>query len=179
MNGMSAPSVAPAPVVLPCVALSGVDGQIGEESYHRITNQNDWVKLWRKHKGDQTGGEYDFHYDPLGLPSVDFNQVMVIALFHSPDDSWDGFQAESISENPEEIKIRFRLKFHQTLNGSEVRPFPNKPEACDDEVKDKNNGLARKPYGFFFIPKSNKMIIMERRYGYSDPKEDFRFPALK
>ncbi len=174
LNGLSAPSVAPAPVVLPCVALSGVDSHVGEKSYLRISNLKDWVKLWHKHKGVKPEGEYDFHYDPLNLPIVDFDRYMVIALFEAPAEYRDEFQAHSISEKSEEIRICFRTKGHQT---GRVVPFPNQPKGCSDEDLES----PRKAYGFFFVPKSNKTIIMEERVWGTDSEvvETFRFPALK
>lgn len=177
LNGLSAPSVAPAPVVLPCVALSGVDSQVGEKSYLRISNLKDWVKLWHKHKGEKPEGEYDFHYDPLNLPIVDFERYMVIALFEAPAEYLDGFQADSISETAEKIIFRFHIKGHQT---GFARPFPNNPEDSGNEGEDEDPEPVRKAYGFFFVPKSNKMIVMERRFLLEDKLEEaFRFPALK
>ncbi len=173
LNSLREPAVAPAPVVLPCVALSGADSQIGEKSYLRITNENDWVKLWRKHKGDKSGGEYDFHYDPVGLPIVDFERVMVIALF---EQGWDGFRADSISESATEMIFCFRTHGHSTgFSG----PFPNNPEDGVDEHEDPELEPEQKSYGFFFVPKSNKTIVLGKKSTESKINEIFRISALK
>jgi hypothetical protein len=176
LNSLREPAAAPAPVVLPCVALSGVDSHVGEKIYLRITNLKDWVKLWRKHKGNKSEGDYDFHYDPLGLPTVDFEQYMVIALFEEPDDCTDGFQAESISESAEKITIRFQVKGHQI---GFARPFPNNPADGVDEGDDPEPEPVQKAYGFFFVPKSKKAIVMKQQVRDFEPFEVFQFPALK
>jgi len=171
LNSLREPAVAPAPVVLPCVALSGADSQIGEKSYLRITNENDWVKLWRNHKGDQSGGEYDFEHDPLGLPIVDFNQFMVLALFEGRDESPDGFQADSISESPEEMTIRFLGMGNSTGFAKE---FEGNPECSVEEPA----APVRHAYGFFFVPKSSKAIVLQKMFKNSNT-DVFKFPALK
>jgi len=171
LNSLREPTVAPVHVVLPCVALSGAHSQIGEKSYLRITNENDWVKLWRKHKGDQSGGEYDFHHDPLGLPVVDFERFMVIALF---EQGWDGFRADPLSESATEMTFCFRTHGHST---GFARPFPNKPEDCVGD--DDDWGPEQKSYGFFFVPKSNKTIIIGKKSTETEVHEIFRISALK
>ncbi len=171
LSGFRAPAVAPAPKVLPCVALYGVDSQIGEKGYQRITKENEWVKLWRNHKGDQSGGEYDFEHDPLGLPIVDFNQFMVLALFEGRDDSPDGFQADSISESPEEMTIRFLGMGNSTGFAKE---FEGNPECSVEE----SAAPVRHAYGFFFVPKSSKAIVLQKMFKNSNT-DVFKFPALK
>lgn len=171
LNSLHEPEVAPAPKVLPCVALYGLDSQIGEKGYLRITKQSEWVKLWRKHKGDQSGGEYDFEHDPLGLPIVDFNQFMVLALFEGHDESPFGFQAESISETPDEMTIRFVGMGNSTGFAKE---FEGNPECSVEE----SAAPIRHAYGFFFVPKSSKAIILQKMFKKSNT-DVFRFPAFK
>lgn len=175
LNSLREPAVAPAPVVVPCVSLSGTGSHVEETSYLRITKLDDWVKLWRKHKGDQSKGEYNNYYDPLGLPLVDFDRYMVIALFEDTEVCMFGFRAESISEKPDEIRICIHRKGPQT---GVVRPFPNvpanEPECSASEARE----AVQQAYGFFIVPISKKMIILEQMED-GETEEIFQIPALK
>ena len=135
----------------PCVTITGADSHITELGYHRLLTSDSWTKLWQKHKGADTNKEYDSYYDPLGLPVVDFENYMVIAIFQGSRFNSAGLSAESFLENDESITIRFDDKHYQTASFS------------FGDGADANNGGAEKAtvYGFFILPKSNKTVLLE------------------
>lgn len=175
LNRLHEPKAAPAPVVIPCVTLSGAETRVEKTSYLRITRLDDWVKLWRKHKGDRSEGEYHLYYDELGLPLVDFDRYMVIAVFEDTQVCAYGFRVESVSEWSDEIRIHIHRK------GPSIgfaKPFPNEPanepecSACEAQES------VPQAYGFFVIPASKKRIILEHREE-GEMKEVFGLPPLK
>ena len=65
----------------PLVTLTGTDSHVKERSYHRVTSEDEWIKIWQRHKGEKESKDYDLFYNPLGLPYIDFEKCMVIAVF--------------------------------------------------------------------------------------------------
>lgn len=152
-------------LIEPCVSLAGANSGITKREIHRITKQDDWIRLWQKHKGLEVTGEYDFHYDPAGLPLVDFQRYMVIAIFQGS--GWNSARAKAVSieDQPEQIVVRYDDKGYQTFG----------PDGGGDEVT---------PYGIFVVPRSNKAVAvgeMVRQYKNEAPKWEQRavFPKLE
>ena len=153
----------PTPVV-PCVALSGADSEVAAAECHRVTNLADWAALWLKHLGRAGSGKYDLYYDKLGLPLVDFDRYMVMAIFEGQTWNCAGLTAVSIEENPDRVVLRFVRKSYQTLG----------PDGGGRKVT---------PYGFFVVPRSTKRFVIEEDVhgligGAPEWKERATFPAL-
>lgn len=153
-----------AAAVSPCVVLTGADSHVTERGYHRITSLNDWAKLWQTHKGANDGEQYDLFYDPLGLPLVDFDNYMVIAIFQGGGWNSAGLNAISVSEEQERIFFRFDDRSYQTAG-------PN------------GGGKQVNVYGFFVIPRSPKPVIVEENVQGlkgkpAEWKERITFPKL-
>ena len=125
-----------------CVALSGDDSRCTERSYHRVTSMQEWVQIWQKHKTGEASREYDLYFDELGLPLVDFDGYMVIAIFQGSGWNNAGLKAVSITEEEDRVLFRFDNKTFQTAG----------PDGGGRKVT---------VYGFFVIPRSSKAVVLE------------------
>jgi hypothetical protein len=150
--------------VRPCVVITGADSKVAEHSYHRITSQKEWINAWQRHKGEKESDDYNDHYNPLGVPEVDFEKFMVIAIFQGSSFNSAGLTAVSITEAADRILFRFDDKSFQTLGG---------------------DGGAQKVsvFGFFVIPRSMVSVVVEEnvqnlKNSPPDWKEQISFPKL-
>lgn len=128
--------------ISPCVALTGADSHVSERGYFRITTLKDWTRIWQEHKGLKQNEEYDVYSDPAGLPLVDFERFMVIAVFQGRSWNSAGLRAVSIVEEQERIVFRFDDKSYQTAG----------PDGGGKQVS---------AYGFFVIARSTKAVVLE------------------
>ena len=128
--------------VRPCVTITGAYSHVSERSYHRITSEEQWTRVWQKHKGQKEDERYDLYYNPLGLPFVDFDGYMVIAIFQGSSWNSAGLKAVSISEEVNRIVFRFDDKSYQTAG----------PDGGGKKVT---------VYGLFVVPRSAKAVILE------------------
>jgi hypothetical protein len=122
----------------PCVVISGADSRVTKPRYERITSQDEWARLWQEHKGEKNGAPYDFHYDLLTLPMIDFDQYMVLAVFQGESANNAGFQFDSMTEDVTHIVFKYVNKGYQTMGGQ-------------DNVA---------VYGFFVVRQSTKPIVL-------------------
>lgn len=153
-----------AAIARPCVTITGTDSNISERCYRRITAEEDWTRVWQKHKGQKENEEYNLYYNPLGLPLVDFDRYMVIGVFQGSGANNAGLNAVSISEEQDRIVLRFENKSYQTLG----------PDG---------GAKAVTVYGFFVVPRSAKSVTLEENVqgligGPPVWKERITFPKL-
>jgi hypothetical protein len=151
----------------PCVVITGANSHITERRYCRITSADDWAQVWQEHRGEKPTGQYDLYYDPLTLPSIDFDRYMVIAIFQGNGWNSAGLRFISISEENGRMIFRFRDKRYQT-GGSGADGGRKKATA----------------YGFFVVPRSTKPIVLEEDMQnlIGEPpiwKERITFPRLQ
>jgi hypothetical protein len=142
IHGMAAEPEPAVTGIKPCVTLTGADSRVAERGYHRITSMNEWVDVWRKHKGSPEGGEYDHYYNPLGIPAIDFDRFMVIAVFQGAGMNSAGLDAVWLSPDEDRIVVRFDDKSYQTLG----------PDGGGKHVA---------VFGFFVLPRSSKPVLLE------------------
>ena len=157
----------------PYVTLSGTDSQIKERSCLLVSTEVDWIKLWQRHKGVKEAKPYDVYFNPLSLPTVNFDQCVVVAIFQGAESNNAGLRAVSFAEVEGRIVLRFENKTYQTAESS-VRASRSKPGEIVVEVP--TTGI----YGFFVIAKTDKTIVVEEgvRQLLSEPlswKERARF----
>jgi len=133
--------------ITPCVIITGADSQVQEPRYLRITDLEDWAKLWMEHKGERRFQEYDWFYDPLTLPWVDFEHYMVIAVFLGSRTNIARLSLGSMTEDDSEIVLRYEKKSYQTI----VRA----PQTFA------SSGVKSNVFGFFVVPVSSKQIRIE------------------
>lgn len=130
------------PALRPCVVLTGTDSQVKERSCLRIESQEEWTKVWRRHRGDDAAAPYDEYFNPLGLPGIDFDKYMVVAVFQGEGWNSAGVKAVSIVEEKDRILFRFEGKWYQTAG----------PDGGGKKVS---------VYGFFVLPRTAKTVVVE------------------
>lgn len=128
--------------IRPSVVLTGSDSHIQKRGYHRVESKKEWIKLWRQHKGDKGTAEYDRDFNPLGLPRIEFDQVMVIAIFQGSGWNSAGLEAVEVREQQDHVLFRFDDKSYQTAG----------PDGGGRQVT---------VYGFFVLPRSPKPVVLE------------------
>jgi len=126
----------------PHMTLTGSDSQMADCSYHRITSEAEWIKIWQRHKGEKEAKDYDLFYNPLGLPYIDFEKCMVIAVFQGTGWNSAGLSASQILETNERIVLRFESKSFSTAG----------PDGGAKQVS---------VYAFFLLPRSSKTVVLE------------------
>ncbi len=126
----------------PLVTLTGADSHVKERSYYRITSEDEWITIWQRYKGAKESKGYDLFCNPLGLPNIDFEKCMVIAVLQGSGWNSAGLTAVAVLEAKDGIVLRFRDKFYQTGG----------PHGGGKQVA---------VYGFFVLPRSNKTVVLE------------------
>lgn len=142
IRGLTAEQEKATTIVKPCVTITGADSHVSECGYHRIASMKEWIQVWQKHEGHKVDEEYDLYYNPLGVPLVDFDNYMVIAIFQGSSWNSAGLSAVSISQEEDRIVFRFDDKSYQTLG----------PDGGGKRVT---------VYGFFVVRRSAKAVILE------------------
>ena len=161
-------------IISPCVALAGADSRVAEPGYHRIVSLEDWTRIWRQHKGLKQDKAYDLYMDPAGLPLVDFDRFMVIAIFRGSGWNSAGVKAISMVEEQERMVLRFEDKAYQTF-------AVEGPGAEGPAYQAAHGGNRVTAYGFFVIPRATKAVVLEENVQnvLGKPpvwKERFTFP---
>ncbi|MCY3018463.1 MAG: hypothetical protein NTW87_05460 [Planctomycetota bacterium] len=141
--------------IRPYVSFTGADSHIKQPGYHRIVSEAEWLALWQKHKGAKESSDYSLFYNPLGLPHVDFDQCMVIALCQGAGYNSAGVEAVSVTEEKDRIVFRFNSKSYQTVGPPVVGSVPGTLTMED------GGGQAVAVYGFFVLPRSTKAVILQ------------------
>ena len=134
-------------ILAPIVSFSGRNSEISERSFHRIQTLDEFAVVWQKHTGQTDvkykdwNGRYDTFYNLLGIPMVNFDHYMVIAIFDGAGQNCAGLNALTLTDDKDQITFRFEDKPYGTSGGA-------------DDVK---------PYGIFVVPKSNKSMVIEKK----------------
>ncbi len=97
-----------------------------------IKEQFEWYELWRKHLGRKN------NYDNIA-PQVNFNQLMVIAVF-AGSQSFSSIRVEKIIDNGTNLNVYVK-------SGTELI---NKPSSNASEIS---------PYEFIKLAKSSKPVV--------------------
>ena len=123
----------------PYVTITGAHCKVTEPSYKRVVDANEWARLWLRHKGKESTTDYDYFYNPAGVPIVNFEACMVVAIFEGSGWNSAGLWADSLVEQDNAVVLRFDHKSYQT--------------------GEKGDGVT--VFGFFVIPRSAKPIVLE------------------
>ncbi len=127
----------------PLVTLAGADSRIDRPGYQLITSRRDWTNLWLRHTGRPVEKEYDDFYNPAGVPEINFEKCMVIAVFAGKTENITAIEASTYVENADQIRLRFRERGYQTAGA--------------------NGGAVKStPYGLFVVSRSSKLLILEQ-----------------
>lgn len=145
--------------VKPLLTMYGRNSKIVKRKLLRITNAEDWLALWIEHK---TGSP-----KPADVPrdleyiELDFEKVMVVAVFEGIGAYCAGYTSDSISEVEDQILVRVRAHTYQS-------------EYTTSDTQ---------AWGILVIPRSTKEVVLERDLNHlvgapSKWKEWKRFPAF-
>ena len=175
-------AAAPAPpagtsVLQPMVTISGANSHVTTKRCLRITTQEEWAALWLEHVGQPPKAKYDLYYNEAGLPLVDFERCMVVAVFDGATHNCAGVSAVTGPlEDPEaETKTPvasgddvLRLSWHSYQTGG---PGPD------------GGAVEASPFGFFVLPRSSAPLVVQDREmpmggGRGRLVERARLPAL-
>ena len=123
----------------PYVVLSGSQSHVSKAATHLITSRQAWTNLWLEHVGEKPDVEYSQFYNRAGVPEVDFNACMVVAVFVGSASNNAGLTVHSTEEIDGVLVIRFDMKSYQSRGGA------------DDGA----------PYGFFIIPRTEQAVLLQ------------------
>ena len=129
----------------PYVTLTGADSHVKERSYYRVASEEEWIKIWQRHKGKKESKDYSLFYNPLGLPSIAFEKCMVVAVFQGSGMNSAGLKTVAILEEKDRIVLRFQDKWYQTMS----------------RMGEGSGGDQVTVYGFFVLPRSSKTVVLE------------------
>jgi hypothetical protein len=150
-----APRPAPAATVAPFVTLSGANSHVTEARCLRITTADDWAAIWLEHVGEPPKPQYNLYFNKAGLPVVDFERCMVIAVFAGASGNCAGVSAVAGPlEDPEaETKtpvaagdMVLRLAWHEYQTAG--------PDG---------GGVDANPFGFFVVPRTQAPLVVQDR----------------
>jgi len=130
------------PALRPCVVLTGADSLVKSPGYVRVESEKEWASVWHHHKGVEETKEHDAFFNPLGLPGIDFDRYMVIAVFCGSGWNSAGVTVASLTEERERLLLRFQGKWYQTAG-----PDGGGRPAC--------------AYGFLVLPRTEKTVVLE------------------
>ena len=127
----------------PYVEFRGGQSKIKTRSYRRVIAPNDWADLWIEHTGAQRHkGDYNWYYNEAGVPLIDFQRCMVVAVFQGEKWNSAGVTTVTVTEEKDRILLRFDDKSFQTAG----------PDG---------GGVRATPFGIFVLPRSAKPIALE------------------
>jgi hypothetical protein len=87
-------SPSPVPLaVAPLVTHTGTNSHVLDERCLRITTQAEWSALWLEHVGEPPKPQCDMYFNKAGLPVVDFERCMVMAVFGGATNNVAGLSA--------------------------------------------------------------------------------------
>jgi hypothetical protein len=92
----------------PCVAISGTDSHVKKPRYLRITSSEEWAKVWKEHKGEETNID------------IDFDRFMVLAVFQGETVNSAGVTFYSMTEEGDKILFKYLNHAFQTLGGADA-----------------------------------------------------------
>ncbi len=125
----------------PLVTFHGEKSAIDKTRYVKVKDKEAWAKLWCEHIGKPFGRDYSWFYNPLNVPSIDFAQCMVVAVFQGTKWNSAGVRVVEVLD-ADQLTLRFDDFAFQTAG----------PDG---------GGVRNRPFGIFVLPRSDKVIVLE------------------
>jgi len=123
--------------IKPVVVWTGIESENSEPSFHCMRSNDEWTKIWIKHKG--YSGQRTLWKEQC--PQVDFDSNMVVGLFHGERNNNSGLKVVSVTDEKTLLRIRFcPLWYSSGLDRDDRRT---------------------ESYALLVIPKSTKTIVIE------------------
>ena len=126
---------------LPLVGIWGAQSAIHARSYLLIASAKSWTELYLRHLGKDAAKHSDY-YNAEGVPEIDFEQCMVVAVLQGDGMNSSGVRVESVTEEAERVLVRFDDRSYQTEGPG-------------------GGGQRVAAYGFFVLPRSKKPLVLE------------------
>ncbi len=127
--------------IRPYVTWSGPKSRAVEKAYLLIRSGEEWSKIWRGHAGEP-------RHKPVvhgtGMPEVNFDTCIAIAVFCGRAKNSDGVKFVSIEEVSGRLRVRFDNKTYQTSG----------PDGGGNKVT---------PYGVIVLPKTSLPVDLEEK----------------
>jgi hypothetical protein len=151
----------------PVAVFRGSHSAIKEETFEVVATEDEWKKLWEKHRGKERDSLFTETSQEL---SIDFETHYIVALFAGPS-HWCIPRPKLRGDT---VVIQYEHGFPQVIAGFQ--------EGWTDHEKAKWD--AKCSYAFVVLPKPVKTVVIEEgvRRQLSDPftwKERAKFPAPK
>ena len=126
--------------IKPYVSFWGSDSRIDKPTYQLVTSRKEWTDLWLRHMGKSKHDNYSEFYNPDNVPDVNFEKLMVVAVFAGKSFNSAGIEFVSCTDGKDQMTVRFREKGYGTAG------------KADDAT----------PYGLFVLNRSAKSVIVEQ-----------------
>jgi hypothetical protein len=156
----------------PLVTISGANSHVTTARCVRITTHEEWAALWLEHVGLPPKSKYDLYFNKAGLPVVDFEHCIVVAVFLGATNNCAGVSAvagpvldpEAETQAPvasgDEV---LRLSWHgyQTLgNGPDTGAAPS-PDFLGATGGKDGGAVDASPFGFFVLPRTKAPLVVQ------------------
>lgn len=125
--------------IQPYVVITGVHSNVSERSCERVIDEEQWTRVWLRHVGQAVPEKYDRFHNLASVPSVNFHDCLVIAIFEGSRYNSAGLEATSLVEEDGTITFRFENKYYSS-----------------EEPGDRVN-----VFGFFVVPRFSKPLIVQ------------------
>ncbi len=179
------------PSTLPAlVTLTGAHSHIADARCLRITTQAEWAALWLEHLGEASKADDSLYHNKAGLPVVDFERCMVVAIFGGASVNSAGYAAGTVPAGGAGIpsgdgaaRLIIKELGYQTLNNGPPGSGGEPPSAgAFFWSADADDGGDRvTPFAFFVVPRTlGPLVLLDRgeNKGSQRWQERARFPAL-
>ncbi|MCA8943653.1 MAG: hypothetical protein KDB80_13900, partial [Planctomycetes bacterium] len=132
------------PTAMPLVSFEGARSKIVEREHHKITDSQSWAKLWLRHVGaEEPNEEYSWFWNSVGVPKIDFDQCVVIAMFAGKAWNSNGFSVQAVDEVGDDLlRLRIQRLTYQTMG----------PDG---------GGRRCEPFGIWVLPKTDRTVVLE------------------
>ena len=124
----------------PLVVITGAQSEAAR-GCDLATTEEEWIRLWQRHRGVPETGVYNAYYNEIGMPLVDFSRCVVVAVFQGQAWNSAGFEAE-VGEEEGRVRLRLSERFYQTVG----------PDGGGQRVS---------AHGFFVLPRTDKELLVE------------------
>lgn len=161
----------------PVLTLAGAHSHVDKATYARVTSAKEFQRLYMQHLGRDLK-EFDEFYNTPGVPTIDFDHYMVIAVFTGTTWNTAGVYVHSADDDGKRLTIRYVHRGYQTS-----APFIPATQLATDLNAD-GGGDHVTAYGIFVFPRSASEVVLEedvKQYKNEPPKwqEKARFPNVK
>lgn len=126
---------------MPLLTLAGAHSKIDEPLCVRITTAEDFQKLYMRHLGEDPK-RFDKFYNPHGVPVIDFDRCLVLAVFRGQTWNRAGVYVHSAEEANGRLLVRVQDRSYQTFG----------PDGGGNQVT---------PFGIFVMPHNTSEMIVE------------------